>query len=229
MSNSGLSVPERILVAALKLETAGTTPFTAEDLVVGAWQLYKDTFGLQGYADEFPDSNRVLTNIMGTKGLRGKGWIVKVGEKRYRLTEAGRRAAADLSRDEGADAEERAGVLSREAIAVLERMALSPPAKKAASGQTVESVTFSEASVFWGISARSSANTLRAQLRETEEVLTAAEAAVRVGDRILATERVPVRLTSDLVRQLRTLDNEMRLRFDRELQLIARRTDERRL
>src|SRR6266702_659470 len=127
---SGLTVPERILGAAFALEAGGKTPFTAEDLVVSAWRLYKDTFGLQGYADQYPDSNRVLTNIMGTKGLRGKGWIIKVGEKKYQLTEAGRAAAKGLSTDVS-PSEERAGELSREAITVLERLALSPPARKA--------------------------------------------------------------------------------------------------
>jgi hypothetical protein len=229
VATSGLTVPERILVAALALEDAGKTPFTAEDLVVSAWSLYRDTFGLQGYSAQHPDSNRVLTNIMGTKGLRGKGWIIKVGEKKYRLTEAGRRAAKDLSEHATLCAEERAGELSREAIAVLERMALSPPARKLSSGEPVESMTFSDASAFWGISARSSANALRAQFREIEEVLDAAEVVARRGDRVLPTGRRPIRLTKELVQSLRSLYHSMRQRFARELELIEKRRDERRL
>ena len=64
-----LTVPEKLLLAALEARKRSAT-FTAEDLVVAAWRLYPDTFGLSGYADQYPDSNRVLTNIMGTKGMR---------------------------------------------------------------------------------------------------------------------------------------------------------------
>jgi hypothetical protein len=223
-----LTVPEKILVAALALEAAGKTAFTAEDLVVGAWRTYKDTFGLQGYADQYPDSNRVLTNIMGTKGLRGKGWIIKIGEKKYRLTEAGRAAAKDFSTDVPLS-EGRAGGLSREAITVLERLAVSPPARKAEGGDPVENLTFTDASAFWGISARSSANVLRARLREVEEVLSAAELTTKQGDRILPTGHIPVRLTVELVRRLRSVDQAMRAKFARELELIEKRVDERRL
>src|SRR5579875_20937 len=83
-----LTVPGRILSCAAELDRERGT-FTAEDLVVRCWERFPDTFGLQGYADKHPDSNRVLTNIMGTKGMRGKGWLRKVGEKQYRLTSAG--------------------------------------------------------------------------------------------------------------------------------------------
>ena len=82
-----LTVPQKLLLAALEARKKSPT-FTAEDLVVQAWKLYPDTFGLSGYGDRYPDSNRVLTNIMGTKGMRGKGWLRKVGEKQYRLTSA---------------------------------------------------------------------------------------------------------------------------------------------
>src|ERR1700733_5140009 len=83
-----LTVPQKLLLAALEARKKSAT-FTAEDLIVQAWKLYPDTFGLSGYGDLYPDSNRVLTNIMGTKGMRGKGWLRKVGEKQYRLTSAG--------------------------------------------------------------------------------------------------------------------------------------------
>lgn len=85
MTPDRLTIPEKLLVAALEVRKRSAT-FTAEDLIVEAWHLYPDTFGLSGYADKYPDSNRVLTSIMGTKGMRGKGWLRKVGEKQYRLT-----------------------------------------------------------------------------------------------------------------------------------------------
>ena len=88
MTSERLTVPDKLLIAALDARKRSAT-FTAEDLVVAAWKLFPDTFGLSGYSNQFPDSNRVLTNIMGTKGMRGKGWLRKVGEKQYQLTSAG--------------------------------------------------------------------------------------------------------------------------------------------
>ena len=76
---SKLTVPEKLLLAALKAREVRKT-FSAEDLIVEAWRMFPDTFGLAGYSDRYPDSNRVLTNIMGTKGMRGKRWLRKVGE-----------------------------------------------------------------------------------------------------------------------------------------------------
>src|SRR5262245_25492266 len=87
MNRDQLIVPQKLLVAALEVRKRSPT-FSAEDLVVEAWKQFPDTFGLTGYAQLHPDSNRVLTNIMGTKGMRGKGWLRKVGEKRYQLTAA---------------------------------------------------------------------------------------------------------------------------------------------
>ena len=88
MNEDRLTVSEKLLLAALAVRETHAT-FSAEDLVVQAWKMYPDTFGLSGYASQFPDSNRVLTNIMGTKGMRGKGWLRKVGQKQYRLTSTG--------------------------------------------------------------------------------------------------------------------------------------------
>ena len=45
------TVPEKILLAAFQLEEAGQSPFSAEALIVSAWQKYPRTFGLKGYDD----------------------------------------------------------------------------------------------------------------------------------------------------------------------------------
>src|SRR2546422_1200777 len=85
-----LTVPERILLAAEHLEKQGQSPFSAEALIVAAWQQFPRTFGLKGYADQYPDSNKVLSSIMGVKGLARRGWLVKMGQKLYALTRDGR-------------------------------------------------------------------------------------------------------------------------------------------
>jgi hypothetical protein len=67
------TVPEKILVAADQLEHKGITPFTAEALIVAVWEKFPKTFGLKGYAELYPDSNKVLSSLMGEKGLARRG------------------------------------------------------------------------------------------------------------------------------------------------------------
>src|SRR5216683_468758 len=84
------TVPEKILLAAYQLEEQGQSPFSAEALIVSSWQKFPRTFGLKGYTDLYPDSNKILSSIMGEKGLARRGWLVKMGQKLYSLTNAGR-------------------------------------------------------------------------------------------------------------------------------------------
>src|SRR5947209_10944399 len=92
------TVPEKILLAAYALEEAGDSPFTAESLVVSAWKKYPVTFGLKTFAEQYPDSNKVLASIMGERGLARRGWLAKVGQKLYSLTREGRQAVRRLRR-----------------------------------------------------------------------------------------------------------------------------------
>lgn len=99
--NGDLSVSDKLLVAACRLEER-VPLFSAEDLVVAAWEYYPDTFGLRGHPSSsgkalYPDSNRVFAEIMGSKPLRARGLLEKTGSKTYRLTGAGRQRARTLA------------------------------------------------------------------------------------------------------------------------------------
>src|SRR5437588_9603055 len=113
------TVPEKILLAASQLEEEGQSPFSAEALIVVSWQKFPKTFGLKGYADLYPDSNKILTSIMGEKGLARRGWLVKMGQKLYALTREGRQVVRRLLDEEGdEEADEPApAVHKREAMA----------------------------------------------------------------------------------------------------------------
>ena len=73
------TVPEKILLAAFQLEEQGQSPFSAESLIVTAWQKYPRTFGLKGYDEQYPDSNKVLASIMGEKGLAAPRLVEQAG------------------------------------------------------------------------------------------------------------------------------------------------------
>src|ERR1700720_2504337 len=94
------TVPEKILLAAHQLEDEGQSPFSAEALIVASWQKFPRTFGLKGYADLYPDSNKILSSIMGEKGLARRGWLVKMGQKIYALTREGRQGVRRVRLEE---------------------------------------------------------------------------------------------------------------------------------
>ncbi len=54
------TVPEKILVAADQLDKQGQSPFSAEALIVAAWQKFPKTFGLKGFAEHYPDSVKAI-------------------------------------------------------------------------------------------------------------------------------------------------------------------------
>ena len=225
-----LTVPEKLLLAALEARKASAT-FTAEDLVVYAWRLYPDTFGLSGYANQYPDSNRVLTNIMGTKGMRGKGWLRKVGEKQYRLTSAGLNDGEILLVRGGAEAGRAPPVylraeLDRNTVTSLDRVVSTLAARKVIK-DAEEELTFRDACGFWDITARSNANTLSAKLADVTVLLERALKLLTAKEGSKGLKLPSGNIAHSELRRLLNLHEEMKEMFKTELDVIRRRTDER--
>ena len=88
MKKNKISQAEKVLHAAFEL-SRNKKIFSAEDLAVKSWKLYPNDFSLMGYK-EYPNSNQIYTFVMGKDGaLIKKGWIKKIGQKQYILTDAG--------------------------------------------------------------------------------------------------------------------------------------------
>jgi hypothetical protein len=214
-----LTVVECILVAAAELDCERST-FSAEDLVVKAWELFPDRFGLQGYSERYPDSNRVLTKIMGASSpLKTKAWIERVGTKRYRLSHVGRLAAEDLSQ---VGSERRLAALPRPFVLTIRRMLNSTAYAKFLAS---ESPTFSDAAAFWNISARSTANQLSLRLNETESALKTA--LKTVADAPVTLPGTGQGVNRDELQDLLKLSRELTRTFARELDVIRSRKNER--
>ncbi|MDP3274389.1 MAG: hypothetical protein Q8Q09_04290 [Deltaproteobacteria bacterium] len=94
--NEELTTLKKVLVAAAMLDVDKQT-FSAEDLIVCAWKTFPESFGLVGYRDAHPDSNRVLAKLMGTLGLCGRGFLEQTDTKTYRLTTSGRKLVRSLN------------------------------------------------------------------------------------------------------------------------------------
>jgi hypothetical protein len=97
-ANEGRTHRERILLAAYALEQQ-RVQYTIERLMVEAWERNKQQFGLRGFVDRFPDSDKMLTNLVGDRGLFNQGLLRKVeksGELLVALTREGREKIGHL-------------------------------------------------------------------------------------------------------------------------------------
>lgn len=174
---NGLSITDKLLLAAFDLEQRGHCPFSAEDLVVSAWQKFPDAFGLAGHRGDkgqlcYPDSNRVFAEIMGSKPIRKRGLLRKVATKMYQLTEGGREHAGLLLRRTGESRVEKAG-LSREMEQQLKRLLCSKAGEKFRN-RRLDDITFYDACIFWGISPRSSAIELEVRIANLKHAVESA-------------------------------------------------------
>jgi hypothetical protein len=227
-------VCEKLVVAAYHLEQERGSPFSAEDLVVAAWRAFPNTFGLSGHHDDggqpiYPDSNRVFAEVMGSKPVRKRGLLAKVGKKMYELTETGRELGRQLS-----PLTERSGDtgtggaksgLSRQIVADLRRLLGSRAVEKVGLGQS-ESLTFHDACLFWGITPHSSAIDLEGKLADMSGKLSAARR-VLAGSPARFAHGGP-ELSVDSIDLIFRVHASLRDRFQEELETIMQRKDERR-
>jgi hypothetical protein len=227
-SKNNLSITEKLLIAAYHLEESGRRPFSAEDLVVSAWQKFPDAFGIAGYPNDvgepaYPDSNRVFAEIMGSKPIRKRGLLKKVGTKMYQLTEAGRESARLLAKQPIRTSVQKAG-LPREIEEELKRLFASKPVEKFLNNR-LEDITFYDACSFWGISPRSSSIELNGRIANFETII---ELARKVANRKMASFEHGSRAfgTHDLD-VLTKVHQELLQRFSEEISVIRKRTDER--
>jgi hypothetical protein len=226
---NGLSIQDKLLVAAFALEAEGRQRFSAEDLVVMAWTKYPEAFGLAGYTDKdcrpiYPNSNRVYAEIMGSKPLRKNGWLRKVGSKMYELTEAGRSKARSVSGIPATEGAEK-WALAREQIEFIRRLFDSRASTKFRAGQR-EEVSFFDACGFWGISAGSNAKDLWSKFADIKRILAVADATFSSRDAVRIKHGSGEFAAGD-VRALRETHAFLQERFKSEIDHIEARTDER--
>jgi hypothetical protein len=167
------TVAEQVLQAARQLEQDGERTFTAEALIVAAWRINPIAFGLKGFADRYPDSNKVLSVIMGERGLARQGMLDKVGVKQYTLTERGRKMLAKgkrgLRAEEGMVRSSRGPGLSREADQLLIRLSASVAASRYRFNAK-DLITFPLACQFWGVTT-TDPDAIRAACVKTRQLL----------------------------------------------------------
>jgi hypothetical protein len=216
------TVPEKILLAAFELEEQGQSPFSAESLVVAAWQKFPKTFGLKGYSDVYPDSNKVLASIMGVKGLAHRGWLVKMGQKLYAMTREGRQSVRRLlNAGEPTTAEEQPVKLSRDQEKFLLGLLNSTAVQKYQEG-TKNELTFADACRYWGITESMNVATLDAKLDHLRGTLGDLDRLLSKGNAVLSNGRSISSEDLDLLCAVRAYLEE---RFSRHLSLLRNRVE----
>lgn len=223
-----LNISGKLLLSAYDLEEAGRCPFSAEDLVVAAWRKFPDAFGLAGYRNNegrlsYPDSNRVFAEIMGSKSIRKRGLLKKVGTKMYQLTEAGREQARLLLRHFSEAPIEKAA-LAREVEYELKRLFGSKAVEKFRNKRLAD-LTFHDACAFWSISPRSSAIELEGRIASLKKVIESARTVVQ--DKAATFEHGSHAFGAHDLDNLLEVHQELFQRFQTEIKVIQKRTDER--
>jgi hypothetical protein len=181
-----LTLSQKILVAADGLEEAGNTPFSAEALIVASWRGNPRTFGLKGFAEQYPDSNRVLAAVMGERGLARKGWLLKVGQKLYSLSRQGKEEARRATSD-GPDPLPKRRALARIQVpkdveARLVGLFTTTAFRRYEEGMRRE-ITYRDALRFWGLAETAHGEAVDRALAGVPAVLAAAEEVV-VGEAV---------------------------------------------
>lgn len=221
------TLPEKILLAAHQLEETGQSPFTAELLIVRAWKDDPQTFGLKGFIEEYPDSNKVLSSIMGERGLTGRGWLNKMGQKLYAITSEGKHIVRRLLSGEPVQEKPvkkvrrpRAAKISEKQDALLQGLFVSTAYEKYRENRRNE-LTFADACRFWGITENLTSSALDDRLRTATKTLDQLSDKIGQANVVLRTGQA---VSKQEVNTLIDLHHYLEDHFSRHLNLLRHRS-----
>jgi len=116
-----------MILIAISVVSDGTTRLCAyEDIVVRAWQLFPQEFGLRGYVDLYPDASDLHKPLYGP--LKRDGYV-RVQNKKFGLTDSGLAAAQEITQPPADESPEGKGRVRRDQLIEIEKLC-----KKAAVG-----------------------------------------------------------------------------------------------
>lgn len=220
-----LTVSEKVLLAAHGLEELGQSPFKAEALIVHCWKRDPAAFGLRGFTDQHPDSNKVLAAIMGVRGLAKRGHFIKVGQKLYALSRDGRQEAKRIISGEAPPPPEprqsKHARLSREQEKQLQTLFATTALSKYREERLSE-LTFADACRYWGITENLSGDVLDKRLDHQKLALSELDRKFQHGTAVLPGGR---EVSNTDVTRLNDLNNYLLQRFSRHLNLLRQRVE----
>lgn len=218
MSKEVLSIKDKVLLAALKC-TGGNIEqsFTAEQLIVTAWEMDKSAFGLRGFEEKYPDSNRLFTNTDGKDGLVSKGYFNKAGERMFRLSPSGLTSAVALQPENTAHQVK----LERELASQVNKI-LSHPVFRDWLVDHSKPARFHGAGHFWGIAPGTPSRLVRERVNQVDSTLLAAlEYMKRRGVSQLYEERGKALCEQIDIERSLEFNKVLKTRFAKELKVLS--------
>lgn len=127
----------KLIEAMYRLMPEEPRMVTYEDIVVKAWEMYPDDFGLRGYSDRYPDASDIHKPLYNV--LKSRGWAKTgpPGQKKFALTPLGWEGAR-LRFGQGPRQQAESGRLSRISQQELQHLRSTIAVKYFMSGSTAE-------------------------------------------------------------------------------------------
>ncbi len=166
-----LQRPDKIILAMYDLASGTSKPLKYEDIVVKAFQLYPQDFGLRGYS-HFPDSSDIHKPLYGP--LKRAGYVL-AGNKQFRLTPKGVERGKMLSNEGKNVLKGTPQRLSRDKEAELQRIYQTEALQLflAKKGDKILDTDFYS---YLGVTVRTERNEFLGRLSTVEDAVTSAAA-----------------------------------------------------
>lgn len=190
---------EKIL-RAIYMVAGGTTKMCAyEDIVVQAWKLWPEEFGLRGYERDYPDASDLHKPLYGPlkrDGLvRSPGQKSAPGMKRFGLTERGIESVRRV-KNAGATAPSQRGRLGRDERAEILRLADRPAVRMLPNPAELLDTDLYD---FYGVTVRTSPAEFAGRLKTVDAAI---DAAIKAKDPSVDIDKVAmVAATRDALKE----------------------------
>jgi hypothetical protein len=161
-----------ILLAIHEVADGSTRLCAYEDIVVRAWKLFPQEFGLRGYVDQYPDASDLHKPLYGP--LKRDGYV-RVQNKKFGLTERGVAIAEGLRRPEG-EIHEGPGRVRRDQLIEIERLS-KKPAVKLVQDEHANELLDTDLYDFYGVTVRTRPADFAGRVITVDQAIDAAVAA----------------------------------------------------
>ncbi len=164
-----LQRPDKIILAMYDLAGGTSKPLKYEDIVVRAFKLYPEDFGLRGYS-QFPDSSDIHKPLYGP--LKRAGYVL-AGNKQFRLTPKGLERGKLLSTEGKSESRKTSQRLSRDKEAELHRI-YQTEALQLFLGGMGDKILDTDFYSYLGVTVRTERNEFLGRLSTVEDAVTSA-------------------------------------------------------
>jgi hypothetical protein len=180
-ATKGRERQEKIL-QAIHAASKGTTKYCAyEDIVVTAWKMWPEEFGLRGYVDQYPDSSDLHKPLYGP--LKREG-LVRSSNKKFGLTERGLAAVERLRNGECNTGDASRGRMERDVKAEILRLVDRPAVRMLSNPEELLDTDLYD---FYGVTVRTSPADFVGRLTTVDAAI---DAAIKAKDPSVDLEKV---------------------------------------